>query len=257
MKLATWNVNSIRARKDRLSAWVDAVRPDVLCLQELKVPTEDMPGELAAAGYHVAAWGQKSYNGVAIASRAPLVDVTRGFTAGPVPGTDEQARVIAATIDGIRVVCLYVPNGEALDSDKYAYKLGWYRELRGWLDAHHQPDAPLVVCGDMNVAPTDLDVHDPDAWRGRVHCSQPERDALAHVLGFGLVDVFRHHHPDTKAYSWWDYRGVDFFKDRGLRIDHVFATAPVVATATGARIDRDARKGKDASDHAPVIVDLR
>jgi exodeoxyribonuclease-3 len=253
VKLATWNVNSIRARKDRLAAWVDANRPDVLCLQEIKVPTDDMPGELAAAGYHVVAWGQKSYNGVAIASRAPLADVTRGFADG---GDDEQCRVIAATVEGVRVVCLYVPNGEALDSDKYVYKLDWYRRLRRWLDAHYRTDQAVIVCGDMNVAPTDLDVHDPAAWKDRIHCSPKEREALAEVLGFGLADVFRHHHPDAKAYSWWDYRGVDFFKDRGLRIDHVFATPPALARTTSARIDRDARKGKDASDHAPVIVEL-
>ena len=253
MKLVTWNVNSIRARRERLAAWVDANRPDVLCLQEIKVPTDEMPGDLAAAGYHVAAWGQKSYNGVAIASRAPLADVTRGLADG---GDDEQARVIAATIEGVRVVCLYVPNGEALASDKYQYKLAWYGRLRKWLDATYRADAPLVVCGDMNVAPADLDVHDPVAWHEKIHCSTPERAALRDALAFGLTDVFRHHHPDLKAYSWWDYRGIDFFKDRGLRIDHVFATAPALARTTSARIDRDARKGTDASDHAPVIVEL-
>jgi exodeoxyribonuclease-3 len=253
MKLVTWNVNSIRARRERLAAWVDANKPDVLCLQEIKVPTDEMPGDLAAAGYHVAAWGQKSYNGVAIASRLPLEDVTRGFADG---GADDQARVIAATIAGVRVVCLYVPNGEALGSDKYAFKLAWYGRLRRWLDTHHQPDAPVIVCGDMNVAPTDLDVHDPVAWHERIHTSTPERAALADVLGFGLTDVFRHLHPELKAYSWWDYRGVDFFKDRGLRIDHVYATAPALSRMRTARIDRDARKGKDASDHAPVIVEL-
>jgi exodeoxyribonuclease-3 len=253
MKLVTWNVNSIRARAGRLAAWALANRPDVLCLQELKVPTDEMPDELARAGYHVAAWGQKSYNGVAIAARAPLADVTRGFADG---GDDDQARVIAATVAGVRVVCLYVPNGEALDSDKYAFKLAWYGRLRRWLDAHYRPDAPLVVCGDMNVAPTDLDVHDPAAWHDKIHCSTPEREALREVVAFGLTDLYRHHHPTLTAYSWWDYRGVDFFKDRGLRIDHVFGTEPVVARSRAARIDRDARKGKDASDHAPVIVEL-
>ena len=253
LKLVTWNVNSIRARRERLAAWLEANRPDVLCMQEIKVATEEMPGELAAAGYHVAAWGQKSYNGVAIASRAPLADVARGFGDGE---ADEPARVIAATIEGIRVACLYVPNGEAIGTDKYAYKLAWYGRLRRWLDAHATPATPLVVCGDMNVAPADVDVHDPAAWHERIHCSTPERQALAGAVAFGLTDVFRHHHPDLKAYSWWDYRGVDFFKDRGLRIDHVYATAPVLARTRGARIDRDARKGKDASDHAPVIVEI-
>jgi exodeoxyribonuclease-3 len=157
---------------------------------------------------------------------------------------------------GTRVVCVYVPNGEDLDSEKFPYKLAWYRRLRAFLERTSSPDAPLVVCGDMNVTADDRDVCDPVKWGGHIHCSADERAALADFVGFGLVDVFRKLHPDGGVYSWWDYRGVAFFKNQGLRIDHIYATAPVAARCTACRIDRDARKGQDASDHAPVIAEL-
>ena len=254
MKLATWNINSIRAREGRLVGWLARERPDVLCLQETKVEDASFPFEaLRAAGYETVAFGQRSYNGVAICARAPLTDVVRGLSDGE---PDDQARMIAATVQGLRVVCVYVPNGEALDSDKFPYKLAWYRRLRRFLERTSSPDAPLVVCGDMNVTADDLDVCAPEKWAGHIHCSAAERDALGELVGFGLVDVFRKLHPAGKVYSWWDYRGVAFFKDQGLRIDHVYATAPVAARVTSCRIDRDARKGQDASDHAPVIVEL-
>jgi exodeoxyribonuclease-3 len=252
MKLVSWNVNSVRARQQRMTAWVAANAPDVLCLQELKVETENFPSE-ALDGYHVAAWGQRSYNGVAIAARQPLSDVTRGFGDG---GDDEQARVIAATVAGTRVVCVYVPNGQELGSQAFAYKLDWLGRLRRYLDRVAKPTDPLVLCGDMNVTPDDRDVHDPEAWRGRIHTTDEERAALRGVVEHGLTDVFRHHHGDQRAWSWWDYRGVDFFKDRGLRIDVVYASAPLIARSRDCRIDREARKGKDASDHAPVIWDV-
>ena len=254
MKLVTWNLNSIRARNDRLLAWIDREKPDVLCLQETKVEDSGFPLEaLRKAGYEVATFGQRSYNGVAIASTQPLADVTRAFGDGQ---DDDDARTIAATTHGIRIVCVYVPNGQELTSDRYPYKLAWLRRLRAYLDRTATPDQPLVLCGDMNVTPDDRDVWSPDKWKDQIHCSVPEREALAEVVGFGLTDLFRAKNGDAKLYSWWDYRGVAFFKDQGLRIDCIFATQPVVARCTACTIDRSARKGQDASDHAPVIATL-
>jgi exodeoxyribonuclease-3 len=252
VKLATWNINSIRARNDRLLAWLDKERPDVLCLQETKVEDSAFPGDaLKKAGYEVTTFGQRSYNGVAILSTQPLVDVARAFGDGE---DDGDARVIAATAHGVRIVCVYVVNGQDLTSDRYPYKLAWLRRLRAMLDRTATPDQPLVVCGDMNVAPDDRDVWSPEKWREQIHCSTKEREALAEVLGFGLTDLFRKHHGDEKVYSWWDYRGVSFFKDQGLRIDHIFGTKAVADRCTSCTIDRSARKGQDASDHAPVIA---
>lgn len=254
VKLATWNVNSIRAREKRLFAWLEANRPDVLCLQETKVEDAGFPLEaLGKLGYQAATFGQRSYNGVAILSTQPLADVTRELGDGE---DDGDARVIAATTHGLRVVCLYVPNGQELTSDKYPYKLAWYRRLRAYLDRTAKPDDLLVVCGDMNVTPDDRDVWAPDKWKDRIHCSAPEREALAHVVEFGLVDLFRAKYPEARTWSWWDYRGVSFFKDQGLRIDVIFGTAPVAAKTTEVAIDRNARKGQDASDHAPVIATI-
>jgi exodeoxyribonuclease-3 len=254
VKLVTWNINSIRARTDRLVAWLERERPDVLCLQETKVEDSGFPMErIAKAGYEAAIFGQRSYNGVAILSTQPLVDVARGF-GDDVP--DDEARVIAATTHGMRVVCVYVPNGQDLASEKYPYKLAWYQRLRAYLDRTAAPGEPLALCGDMNVTPDDRDVWSPDAWAGKIHCSPPERAALAHAMGFGLVDLFRATNGDAKAYSWWDYRGVSFFKDQGLRIDLVAATQPLAARTTACTIDRAARKGQDASDHAPVVATI-
>lgn len=254
MRLATWNVNSVRARHDRLIAWLRAHEPDVLCLQETKVEDRGFPGAaLSELGYHSAIWGQRSYNGVAIVSRRPLTDIARGFADG---GDDEQARVIAATCDGLRVICTYVPNGQAVGTDKYRYKLAWLARLRAWLDRTSSPSQPVILCGDMNVAPEDRDVHDPAAWAGQVLCSPSERAALRHVLDWGLEDVFRHHVPDGGHYSWWDYRGVSFFRNHGLRIDHVFATRSLMARSTRCEIDRNERKGQNPSDHAPVIAEF-
>lgn len=254
MKLVTWNLNSIRARQPRFLAWLEANRPDVLCLQETKVEDAGFPtAEIAKLGYQCVTFGQKSYNGVAILSTAPLEDVSRAFGDGK---DDDDARTIAATTHGIRVVCVYVPNGQELTSDRYPYKLGWLGRLREYLERTTSPGAPLVLCGDMNVTPDDRDVWSPEKWKDQIHCSQPERDALANVLGFGLTDLFRMHNGDAKVYSWWDYRGVSFFKDQGLRIDCIFGTRPIVERCTACTIDRNARKGQDASDHAPVIATL-
>jgi exodeoxyribonuclease-3 len=252
VKLATWNINSIRAREERLLTWLGQEKPDVLCLQETKVEDAGFPlAPLKKAGYEVAMFGQRSYNGVAIASTQPLVDVTRGFGDGQ---DDGDARTIAATTHGMRVVCVYVPNGQDLASDRYPYKLAWLKRLRGYLDRTATPDQPLALCGDMNVTPDDRDVWSPEKWQNSIHCSPPERAALAEVAGFGLTDIFRHHHGDNKTYSWWDYRSIAFFKNQGLRIDLIYLTQPLVERCTGCTIDRNARKGQDASDHAPVVA---
>lgn len=254
MKLATWNINSIRARTDRLVKWLAAEEPDILCLQETKVEDTGFPVDaLKGAGYEVAFHGQRSYNGVAIAAKQPITDVTRGFGDNE---ADDDARLISAKVGDLRVISIYVPNGQDLDSDKFPYKLAWYKRLRAYLDRTAKLDDQLVVCGDTNVTADDRDVWSPDAWRGKIHCSEPERAAFAEVVGFGLVDLFRKHNPDGGVYSWWDYRGVSFFKNQGLRIDHILATPSVAARSTACVIDRNARKGQDASDHAPVIATL-
>lgn len=253
MQLATWNINSVRARQVRLIAWLTSANPDVLCLQETKVDDSGFPVEpLQRLGYNVELFGQKSYNGVAIAAKAPLSDVRRGFGDGE---ADDEARVISAMVNGLRIVNVYVPNGQELGSDKYAYKLAWFGRLRRYLDRMATAEDDLVLCGDMNVAIDDGDVWSPAQWEGKIHCSPAERSAIRDVTGFGLVDLFRMHHPDGGLYSWWDYRGVALFKNQGLRIDYIFATKTVATTCTGCVIDRDARKGQDASDHAPVIAD--
>ena len=255
MKVVTWNVNSIRAREARALAWIDQHAPDVLCLQELKVVNDGFPTEaFRAAGYEVALHGQKTYNGVAIASRLGLGqrDVVRGFDDGE---PDDQARLIAATIQGVRVVCVYVPNGQEVGSDKYGYKLVWLARLRRWLERTCDPERPLILCGDFNVAPEDRDVHDPAAWAGQVLCSEAERAALRQVVAWGpLVDVFRQHHVEGELFSWWDYRGVALFKNRGLRIDHHWVTPSLAQRCSACDIDKQARKGQDASDHAPVVA---
>jgi exodeoxyribonuclease-3 len=254
VKLVTWNVNSIRAREKRFFAWLDTERPDVICLQETKVEDTGFPFDaLRKAGYDVVTYGQKSYNGVAIASRKPLEDVTRGFGDGV---ADDEARVIAATTYGIRVVCLYVPNGQDLDSDRYPYKLAWFGRLREFLSRTSSPTADIVVCGDMNVTADDGDVWAPDQWREKIHCSTPEREALAKVRQWGLVDIFRKLVPVGGVWSWWDYRGVSFFKNQGLRIDHILVSESVAKRVSACTIDRNARKGQDASDHAPVTVTI-
>jgi exodeoxyribonuclease-3 len=254
VKLATWNINSIRARTPRLLAWLEAEKPDVLCLQETKVEDAGFPLDaLRGAGYEVAIFGQRSYNGVAIASRTPITDVTRGMGDDQ---PDDEARVISARVGDLRIVDVYVPNGQDLASEKYPYKLAWYRRLRAYLERTANASDALILCGDMNVTADDRDVWSPEKWAGQIHCSPDERAALAHLVEFGFVDLFRKHHPDGGVYSWWDYRGVSFFKNQGLRIDHIYATPSVAARCTACAIDRNARKGQDASDHAPVIATL-
>ena len=254
MKVATWNVNSIRARLDRLVAWLDAQQPDILCLQETKVEDGSFPNDvLATHGYQATIVGQRTYNGVAILSRTPLTDVERVL---PGAADDPQARFVAATTAGLRVVSVYVPNGEAIDSPKYTYKLGWLDRLHAYV-ARLPATVPTVIGGDYNVAPAAIDCYDPAAWAGSVLCSDAERAAFTKLLDTGLVDLVRHLNPTTPCYSWWDYRMLGFPKNKGMRIDHLLATAAFVERAIAAGVDREARKGKQPSDHAPVWVELR
>jgi exodeoxyribonuclease III len=255
MKLATWNVNSIRARLDRLLAFLDREGPDVVCLQELKVAEEDFPFEpLRARGYHAAVHGQRTYNGVAILAREEPTSVERGFGDGA--EIAEQARLIAAEVGGICVASVYVPNGQMVGSDKWTYKLEWLGRLAAWLRARHDPSQPLVLGGDFNVAPDDRDVARPEEWQTSVLCHEEARAALRGVLAWGLDDVVRRHHEGPGPFSWWDYRQLAFPKGNGLRIDHLFATDALAARSMGARVDRDERKGKLPSDHAPVLAEF-
>ena len=254
MRVATWNVNSVRLRLPRVKAWIERRKPDVLCLQETKVVDEDFPAaEFEALGYRCEVYGQKSYNGVAILSRAPLADVARGFPDDP---PDAHRRLIAGTVEGTRVVCVYVPNGESPESDKFVFKQDWLRRLDEWLRAASSPRAPLLLLGDFNIAPEDRDVHDPDLWRGHVLFHPKEHQALGKITGFGLEDVFRKHHAEGGLFSWWDYRMLAFPKDHGLRIDLILATEPLLARSTACAMDRDERKGEKPSDHVPVFADF-
>jgi exodeoxyribonuclease-3 len=255
MKVATWNVNSVIARRERLLAWLTKQQPDVVCLQELKTIDAGFPrDEVESLGYQVALHGQRTYNGVAILSRVPIEDVRRNLD----DGHDEtDARLISASIGNTRVICCYVPNGQTLTSDKFAYKLSWLDRLRGYLARHHDPHERLLLCGDFNIAPEDRDCYDPEGMREDVLCHALVREKWRALLEFGLHDTYRQHVSDAGKYSWWDYRMLGFPKGRGLRIDHVLATTPVADDCTAAAIDRDERKGKQPSDHAPVLAELK
>ena len=254
MRIDTWNVNSIRAREERLKAFLERARPDVLCLQELKCQESEFPHLLVQAmGYRAQLIGQKTYNGVALLTREELTDVSRGFGDGE--DTPDQARFIAGTLRGVRVASAYFPNGGALGSDKWQYKLRWMSRLRAWVARHVELSAPFALCGDFNVAPEARDVCAPEKWEATVLCHPDVRKALEDVRKVGLVDAFRTK-VDGKVYSWWDYRAGAFAKDQGLRIDHVFTTPVLAGRTLHAEIDRDERKGQAASDHAPVIVDF-
>jgi len=254
MKLVTWNVNSIRARHDRVLAWLQANEPDVVCLQELKAQDEHFPvDDYRRLGYEAAVFGQRTYNGVAILSRSPLDRVERGLGDGV---DDLQARLIAADTGGLRVISVYVPNGEAVSSEKFVYKLEWLARLKRYVAAQLAAGMPLLLCGDFNVAPEPIDVHDPVRWQGHVLFSRPERAAFAELIDVGLVDVVRALHPEQSLFTWWDYRQLSFPRNHGLRIDHVLAPPAVRARILGAQVDREARKGKQPSDHAPVMIDV-
>jgi exodeoxyribonuclease-3 len=256
VRVATWNVNSVKQRVPRLLPWLDQRRPDVVCLQETKL-TDDafnrlLGSELADRGYAVGLYGQAQWNGVAILSRAGLDDVVTGIAGAPgFPGP--EARAVAATCGGIRVHSVYVPNRRVPGSEHYQYKLAWLAALRDQLA--DGPEA-TIVCGDMNIAPTDADVFDPEAYVGQTHVTPPERAALAKLQELGLRDVVRDRWPAERVFTYWDYRGGMFHRDLGMRIDLVLATAPVAGRVRAAWVDRQARKGTAPSDHAPVIVDL-
>lgn len=252
MKIITWNVNSITVRLDRLLALLARDKPDVVCLQELKCQDEKFPRDaIEAAGYQVVIFGQKTYNGVAILARHDITDATMGFNDDV---DDPQARLIAARVMGVHVICVYVPNGSEMGSDKCNYKLAWYKRLRAWLDKHVDQHDAAIVCGDFNVAPTDKDVARPDSWAQSVLCHPDMRAALEEVRRFGLVDVFAKHVPAGGEYSWWDYRHLGFQKNNGLRIDLLLATDNLAARSTAANVDRDERRGERPSDHAPVCA---
>jgi exodeoxyribonuclease-3 len=252
MKIATWNVNSIRARLDRLLPWLGEVRPDVVCLQEIKVTEEGFPYEpLREAGYRAAVYGQKTYNGVAILSRAEPVEVRHGMDDEV---DDPQARLISARVGIVWIVNAYVPNGQSVGSPKYAYKLAWLRRLQEYFWRHFDPSDRLALCGDFNVAPDDLDVAQPETWAGTVLCHGDARGALEGVRAWGLTDIVRRYHPQGGIYTWWDYRGRAFARDDGLRIDHVFTTAAMDDRCIAAEIDRRQRGGEKPSDHVPVVA---
>ena len=253
MKLATWNVNSLKVRLPQVLQWLEANPIDVLCLQETKLTDDKFPvAEIEAAGYQVAFTGQKTYNGVAILSRHPMTDIVKN---NPL-FEDEQQRIISATIAGMRIVCAYIPNGQAVGTDKYEYKLRWLDALARWLEAELKATPALALLGDYNIAPADADVHDPAAWAGQVLCSDAERAAFERLIALNLKDAFRLFPQADKLYSWWDYRQMAFRRNRGLRIDHTLLSPPLTERCTACEIDKLPRKWEQPSDHTPVIATL-
>jgi exodeoxyribonuclease III len=254
VRIATWNVNSLNVRMGRVEEWLAEVQPDVVCMQETKLADSKFPAlAFQGLGYESAHRGQGQWNGVAILSRVGLDDVVYDFDDGD--EDDPEARLITATCAGIKVSSVYVPNGRSLDDDHYRYKLAWLERLTGMLE-RSDPLEPRIVCGDFNIAPDDIDVYDPSKFVGSTHTSEAERAALKRMTAWGLSDVFRAHYPNDQVFSWWDYRAGDFHQGRGMRIDLMLASASVAARVKWAVIDRNARKGKQPSDHAPVLLDL-
>ncbi|HVF72453.1 MAG TPA: exodeoxyribonuclease III [Chthoniobacterales bacterium] len=252
MRIVSWNINSLRRRQERFISWLAATKPDVVCLQETKCTDEQFPVlDLKAAGYYAAFHGQKSYNGVAIISKDEPVEVRASLCDEE---DDPQARVIAATIGPVRVYSVYAPNGQAVGSPAYEYKMKWYGRLRSCLK--REAAEAVVVGGDFNVAPKDEDVYDPDLWRGAIMCSDAERKAFNELCRIGLSDTLRLHHPETGLFTWWDYRMLSFPKNRGLRIDAVLASERLTKKCTGSGIEREMRKGKEPSDHAPIWAEF-
>lgn len=253
MRIATWNVNSLKVRLPHVLAWLESHRPDVLCLQEIKMEDAKFPAEeLRAAGYVHCCSGQKTYNGVALLSRDPASAIQAG-----IPGfEDEQRRVIAGTFGDVRVVCVYCPNGESTTSDKYQYKLRWFAALRDWLADELARYPKLAILGDYNIAPEDRDVYDPAAWEGKVLFSEPEKAALKALIDLGLVDSFRLFEQPDRSFTWWDYRMNMFKRKLGLRIDHILLSQPLAATCTACAVDTAPRAAERPSDHAPVFADI-
>jgi exodeoxyribonuclease-3 len=257
MRIATWNVNSLKARMPRVEEWLEYARPDVLCLQETKLADKAFPAmAFSALGYESVHHGYNQWNGVAILSRVGIEDPANGFGAGVVDPYAGDARMLAATCGGIRVVSVYVPNGREVPSEFYDRKLEWFQRLAEWVDREFTPADPLVITGDFNVAPEDRDVWSMQAFAGATHVTEPERAAVRRLEDWGLVDAFRKVYDQDHLYSYWDYRGGDFHQGRGMRIDLVLASPPVADRVSWALVDRNARKGKQPSDHAPVVVDL-
>jgi exodeoxyribonuclease-3 len=253
LKLATWNVNSLAVRLPQVLDWLAANQPDVLCLQETKLPDDKFThAELKAAGYESHWFGQKTYNGVALLSKTPATDVVRnifGFE-------DEQTRVIAGTVDGVRVIGAYFPNGQAPGSDKFAYKMRWLAALREWIRSELIAHPQLALLGDFNIAPDDRDVCDPAAWAGQIHCTPEEREHFRQLLGLGLHDAFRLFEQAPKLYSWWDYRMLAFRRNQGLRIDHILVSEALKPRVSACFIDKLPRKNERPSDHAPVVAEI-
>lgn len=255
MRIATWNVNSLKIRLPRVEEWLAYARPDVLCLQETKLADGAFPHlAFSTLGYDSVHHGDGRWNGVAILSRQGIDDIVTGFVAPLDP--DSDTRILTARCGGVLVSSVYVPNGRSVGSEHYDYKLAWIDKLRQHLDLLSGPDAPVAVCGDFNIAPDDRDVWDPKAFIGSTHVSEPERDALSHLEGWGLVDAFRARYGDDRLYSYWDYRAGDFHEHRGMRIDLVLLSKTLASSVTWALVDRNARKGKLPSDHAPVLIDV-
>ena len=254
MLIATWNVNSLKARLPRVTEWLTEVQPDVLCMQETKMTDAAFPGlTFTEMGYDSAHFGQGQWNGVAILSKVGISDVRPNFAVGD---PDPEARIITADCGGVTVASVYVPNGRSLDHEHYQYKLRWMKQLVAHAGAVSSPEGKLVIAGDYNIAPDDRDVWDAKKLEGQTHVSKAERDTLSAMEKWGLHDVFRDHYDGDKLFSWWDYRGGDFHQGRGMRIDLMYATAPVAERTTWCGIDRNARKGEQPSDHAPVLMQV-
>ena len=254
MRIATWNVNSLAARLPRVEEWIAYARPDVLCMQETKVADSAFPAmAFSALGYESASHGDGRWNGVALVSRVGIEDVRHGFASG---AEEQGCRMVAATCGGVKVHSVYVPNGRSVDSEHYVAKLEWLKELRSHLARTCEPSDEVAVCGDFNIAPDDRDVWDPAAVEGSTHVTRPEREALESLEDWGLVDVFRLHYPQPQLFTWWDYRAGNFHKHIGMRIDLVLLSRPLADRSTYALVDRNARKGKLPSDHAPLFVDI-
>jgi exodeoxyribonuclease-3 len=253
LKVASWNVNSLNVRLPHVLAWCDVASPDILALQETKLTDDRFPvDELLEAGYQSVYSGQKTYNGVAILSREPATDIVTD-----IDGLDDpQRRILGATIGGVRIIDLYVVNGSEVGSEKFAYKLHWLEQVTRWIEDEVQRHEKVIVLGDFNIAPDDRDVHDPESWRGKILCSEPEREALQGILNLGLTDTFRQFEQEEKTWSWWDYRMAAFRRNMGLRIDLVLASAALAKVCSAAYIDKEPRRQDRPSDHAPAVAEF-